>query len=115
MKEIINFLQEVDRNNNREWFAENKEWYKKVQAKWNKFALELIQEVGKFDDKISICLCGNDICGGGDASWVCVGNDGFCESFFAGAIAIYLISMPENASKEVEIYWIFNKSFPCSF
>lgn len=52
MKEIINFLQEVDRNNNREWFAENKEWYKKVQAKWNKFALELIQEVGKFDEKI---------------------------------------------------------------
>ena len=45
MKEIINFLQEVDRNNNREWFAENKEWYKKVQAKWNKFALELSRKI----------------------------------------------------------------------
>ena len=35
MQDIINFLQEVDKHNNREWFTTNKDWYKRVQAKWN--------------------------------------------------------------------------------
>ena len=45
MQDIINFLQEVDKHNNREWFTTNKDWYKRVQAKWNNIAIDLIQEV----------------------------------------------------------------------
>ena len=52
MQDIINFLQEVDKHNNREWFTTNKDWYKRVQAKWNNIAIDLIQEVGKFDSKV---------------------------------------------------------------
>lgn len=52
MQEIIRFLQEINQNNNKEWFSEHKDWYRKTQLKWNNFAIELINEVGKFDSQI---------------------------------------------------------------
>lgn len=53
MKEIINFLRDLQKNNNREWFNANKPRYQEAQKKWNDFCLELIDEVGKFDESIA--------------------------------------------------------------
>lgn len=52
MKEILRFLQELQQNNNREWFHANKQWYQEIQKKWNLFCEELIREVGSFDEDI---------------------------------------------------------------
>lgn len=53
MEEIVKFLRELSCNNNREWFAANKEWYQAVLAKWYAFCEELIAEIGKFDADIA--------------------------------------------------------------
>ena len=53
MKEIINFLKDLQKNNTREWFNENKQRYQQAQQKWNDFCMELIYEVGKFDPSIA--------------------------------------------------------------
>lgn len=53
MKEILRFLQELQQNNNREWFHANKQWYQEIQKKWNLFCEELICEVGSFDEDIA--------------------------------------------------------------
>lgn len=53
MKEILRFLQELQQNNNREWFHANKQWYQEIQKKWNLFCEELIREVGSFDEDIA--------------------------------------------------------------
>lgn len=53
MKEILHFLQELQQNNNREWFHANKQWYQEIQKKWNLFCEELIHEVGSFDEDIA--------------------------------------------------------------
>ena len=37
MKEIITFLQELQRNNNREWFTANKARYVAAQTQFNSF------------------------------------------------------------------------------
>lgn len=53
MNEIIHFLRDLQQNNNREWFNENKQRYVEAQKKWNSFCEELINEVGKFDESIA--------------------------------------------------------------
>lgn len=53
MKEIITFLREVEANNNREWFNDNKPRFQQLQQKWNAFCEELIKEIGAFDDDIA--------------------------------------------------------------
>lgn len=53
MKEILKFLRELEANNNREWFAENKKRYQEIQKKWNAFCEELIREVGQYDEDIA--------------------------------------------------------------
>lgn len=53
MKEILNFLRDLERNNNREWFHENKSRYEKVLKKWHAFCEELIMVIGKFDEDIA--------------------------------------------------------------
>lgn len=55
MKEVLSFLRDLERNNNREWFNANKDRYIKVQKIWNAFCEELITEIGKWDDDIA-CL-----------------------------------------------------------
>jgi uncharacterized protein (TIGR02453 family) len=51
-KEIINFLKALKGNNNREWFAENKEWYEKSKNDFSEFVDLLIFEIKKVDPAI---------------------------------------------------------------
>ncbi|MCQ2203550.1 MAG: DUF2461 domain-containing protein [Bacteroidales bacterium] len=53
MKEVLDFLRDLKKNNNREWFNSNKARYVEVQKRWNAFCLELIAEIGKFDEDIA--------------------------------------------------------------
>ena len=51
-KDILKFLKELKENNNREWFAENKEWYEKSKKDFSEFVELLILEIRKFDPEI---------------------------------------------------------------
>lgn len=53
MEEILAFLRDLSCNNNKEWFAQNKQRYQIVQQMWYDFCQELIAEVGKFDKDIA--------------------------------------------------------------
>ena len=53
MDEILQFLRDLNQNNNREWFHANKARYTEAQTRWNAFCEELIKEVGKFDPNIA--------------------------------------------------------------
>ena len=52
MQEIIAFLDQLMRNNNREWFNAHKDEYKYVQAKFNEFSLKLMDSVAAFDPDV---------------------------------------------------------------
>lgn len=52
MQEILSFLDQLMRNNNREWFNVHKEEYKYVQGKFNDFSLRLIDSVAAFDPDV---------------------------------------------------------------
>lgn len=52
MQEIISFLDQLMRNNNRDWFNAHKDKYKYVQGKFNEFALELMDAVAAFDSDV---------------------------------------------------------------
>ena len=52
IKNILQFLNELKINNNREWFAENKGWYDKVRLEFEQISKDLIVEISKFDDEI---------------------------------------------------------------
>ncbi len=49
MKRILDFLSDLRANNNREWFATNKERYREAEAIFGEFAVKLIALVGEFD------------------------------------------------------------------
>lgn len=49
MEELMNFLAELARNNNREWFADNKARYLRVKGFVDKLTQELINRVAIFD------------------------------------------------------------------
>ncbi|MBO4663419.1 MAG: DUF2461 domain-containing protein [Bacteroidaceae bacterium] len=53
MQTILQFLRDLQENNNKEWFTSNKERYQEAQKKWNDFCLELISEIGKFDPSVA--------------------------------------------------------------
>lgn len=53
MKEILDFLDQLMRNNYREWFLEHKSEYEHAQKIFNLFTEELIAEVGRFDSSIA--------------------------------------------------------------
>ena len=48
----ISFLKKLAKNNNREWFAENKNLYQQAQADVIEFVEQLIAETGKFEPEI---------------------------------------------------------------
>lgn len=50
MEEIVAFLDQLMRNNNREWFNAHKSEYLAVQHKFNLFAERLMEEVAAFDE-----------------------------------------------------------------
>ena len=52
MKEVLQLLDALSRNNNREWFEANKEWYKRVNAYVIAFAERLIDGVALFDTMV---------------------------------------------------------------
>ncbi len=54
MKQLINFLTELQGNNNREWFTANKEWYGDVKSQFDDFVGKLIKEVSSFDSAIGL-------------------------------------------------------------
>ena len=53
MEEILQFLRDLEQNNNRDWFNANKQRYRHAQQLWNAFCEELIAEVGRFDAAIA--------------------------------------------------------------
>lgn len=53
MQQIIDFLRDVDLNNTREWFADNKPRYQAVQAQWNAFCEDLIRAIGTYDPDVA--------------------------------------------------------------
>ena len=51
-EDIINFLKELNENNNREWFAQNKSRYEKVKSKFEEISRLLIADISIFDNDI---------------------------------------------------------------
>jgi len=53
MKEtVLAFLKELQKNNNREWFQANKEWYDEARAEYEGVVGQLIPEIAQFDESI---------------------------------------------------------------
>lgn len=52
MKQVLQFLQELAANNNREWFLSHKEEYLKAKETFDAFAEKLIAKVSEFDPTI---------------------------------------------------------------
>lgn len=49
---IFNFLKLIEKNNNREWFNENKNLFLEAQLDFQDFVEQLITDMGKFDESI---------------------------------------------------------------
>jgi len=49
---ILQFLNELKINNNREWFGENKAFYDRIRSEFEQLSRDLIVEISKFDDEI---------------------------------------------------------------
>ena len=49
MNDILKFLTELSVNNNREWFAENKEWYQRCYAQFVDFCEQYIRRLSEID------------------------------------------------------------------
>lgn len=53
MKEIIEFLKDLQCNNNREWFMANKARYVAATERFNAIVDELIQEIARYDSTVT--------------------------------------------------------------
>lgn len=49
MQDTLNFLRELSLNNNREWFAEHKEWYQRCYARFVDLSAEYIRRLAELD------------------------------------------------------------------
>ena len=49
---VLDFLAQLDRNNNREWFQLNKKLYDEAKAEVESFVDSMIQDLAKFDDTV---------------------------------------------------------------
>ena len=54
MKDILDFLRELAANNNREWFADNKEWYQRCYARFVEFSAEYIKRLSVLDPSLAV-------------------------------------------------------------
>lgn len=54
MREILDFLTELSVNNNREWFAEHKEWYRQCYVRFVEFSAEYIRRLAELDPSLSV-------------------------------------------------------------
>lgn len=52
MKEIIAFLDQLMRNNNRDWFNEHKVEFMEIQHRFHEFSLKLMEGVAAFDPDV---------------------------------------------------------------
>lgn len=52
MKEILSFLEELKRNNNREWFLDHHDEYLRAKNAFGEFAMTLSDKIRSFDDSI---------------------------------------------------------------
>lgn len=52
MKNVIEFLEQVRINNNREWFEANKPWFRQAQERFNNVVEELIAGIAQFDPSV---------------------------------------------------------------
>ncbi len=52
MKTTLNYLSDLESNNNREWFKSNDILYKEVRSEFENFVSKLIIEINKFDPEI---------------------------------------------------------------
>ncbi len=52
MERVINFLNNLSDNNNRDWFERNKGYYKESVEIFNSFVIKLIDGIAQFDDEI---------------------------------------------------------------
>lgn len=48
----LKFLEKLEKNNNREWFAQNKNIYESARSEFELFVVRLIAEIGRFDADI---------------------------------------------------------------
>ena len=53
MRDILIFLTELSANNNREWFAANKEWYQRCYARYVEFSAEYIHRLSALDPSLA--------------------------------------------------------------
>lgn len=51
-KVVFNFLHQLDENNNRDWFIENKDFFTQAQKEVEHFVDQLIPNIQKFDSRI---------------------------------------------------------------
>lgn len=49
---VFDFLKLIEKNNTREWFNDNKDFFLEAQSDFKDFTEELIGEMGKFDENI---------------------------------------------------------------
>lgn len=54
MNKVIEFLEELAKNNNREWFQKNKKWYEESRDKFLFLTDVMINEIRKFDPEIPV-------------------------------------------------------------
>ncbi|MDE6867259.1 MAG: DUF2461 domain-containing protein, partial [Muribaculaceae bacterium] len=52
--EILKFLKEIKKNNNREWLSENEKWYKEIRTLRDNVAQQFIDLITKVDSRASI-------------------------------------------------------------
>ena len=53
MKDIIDFLNDLQHNNNREWFMANKARYMAAAERFNAIVDELILEIARYDSTVT--------------------------------------------------------------
>ena len=53
MHDIIEFLTALSANNDREWFAEHKEWYQRCYARYVEFSAEYIRRLAELDPTLT--------------------------------------------------------------
>ena len=52
MNDVLEYLADLELNNNREWYHSNKERHQKATAKFERFTGELIIAIGSFDNSV---------------------------------------------------------------
>jgi uncharacterized protein (TIGR02453 family) len=54
MKEILEFLKDLEVNNNRDWFEKNRQRYEQTRKQFMTFTGMMISEIRKFDDELPL-------------------------------------------------------------